>query len=90
MGANGGIFDWCCTGHVLRNLQERDRAGMKCPYCPYCGSKTRVVDSEWKGDGQVLKRRHECPNCGPDYRFNTTQEYEFDGAWKELEIKNPG
>lgn len=41
--------------------------------CPYCGSQEdRVVDTRSVRDGEAIRRRRECANCGK--RF-TTYEY---------------
>ena len=37
---------------------------MKCPYCDYMESK--VVDSRPTDEGQAIRRRRECINCGKD------------------------
>src|SRR5947208_1126039 len=43
---------------------------MRCPYCrhPDC----RVVDSREAEDGQLIRRRRSCPECGK--RFTTVEE----------------
>ncbi|MBK1734693.1 transcriptional regulator NrdR [Halorhodospira abdelmalekii] len=39
-------------------------------HCPYCRHKdTRVVDSRLAGDGEQVRRRRQCPECGE--RFTT-------------------
>ena len=35
---------------------------MKCPYCAHLGDK--VVDSRESKEGEVIRRRRECLNCG--------------------------
>ena len=35
---------------------------MKCPYCANLGDK--VVDSRESREGEVIRRRRECLNCG--------------------------
>ena len=35
---------------------------MKCPYCGHLGDK--VVDSRESKEGEVIRRRRECLNCG--------------------------
>jgi transcriptional repressor NrdR len=43
---------------------------MRCPYCRYADS--RVVDSREAEDGQIIRRRRHCPECGK--RFTTVEE----------------
>ena len=43
---------------------------MRCPYCRYPDS--RVVDSREQDEGQVIRRRRSCPDCGK--RFTTVEE----------------
>lgn len=43
---------------------------MRCPYCKFADS--RVVDSREVEDGQVIRRRRACPECGR--RFTTVEE----------------
>ncbi len=45
---------------------------MKCPYCDYMESK--VVDSRPTDEGQAIRRRRECINCGK--RFTTYEKIE--------------
>lgn len=45
---------------------------MKCPQCQ-CGS-SRVIDSRSADNGQVIRRRRECENCG--HRFTTFERIE--------------
>ncbi|EUJ33262.1 transcriptional regulator NrdR [Listeria floridensis FSL S10-1187] len=45
---------------------------MKCPSCKYNG--TRVVDSRPADDGNSIRRRRECENCG--FRFTTFEKIE--------------
>jgi transcriptional repressor NrdR len=43
--------------------------------CPYCGdTNTRVVDSRDVREGESVRRRRECPNCGR--RFTTYETVE--------------
>ena len=42
---------------------------MHCPYCRHDDS--RVVDSRGADDGQAIRRRRECPQCGR--RFTTSE-----------------
>lgn len=43
---------------------------MRCPYCRHPDS--RVVDSREAEDGQIIRRRRHCPECGK--RFTTVEE----------------
>jgi transcriptional repressor NrdR len=43
---------------------------MRCPYCRHADS--RVVDSREAEDGQLIRRRRSCPECGR--RFTTVEE----------------
>src|SRR5215467_14829392 len=43
---------------------------MRCPYCRHGDS--RVVDSREAEDGQLIRRRRSCPQCGK--RFTTVEE----------------
>src|SRR5690554_4812605 len=43
---------------------------MRCPYCRHPDS--RVVDSREADDGQLIRRRRHCPECGK--RFTTVEE----------------
>jgi transcriptional repressor NrdR len=49
---------------------DRGEALMRCPYCRYADS--RVVDSREQDEGQVIRRRRSCPECGK--RFTTLEE----------------
>ena len=43
---------------------------MRCPYCRHPDS--RVVDSREQDEGQSIRRRRSCPDCGR--RFTTVEE----------------
>ncbi|MDQ6875780.1 MAG: transcriptional regulator NrdR [Actinomycetota bacterium] len=43
---------------------------MRCPYCRFADS--RVVDSREVDEGQTIRRRRSCPECGR--RFTTVEE----------------
>ncbi|MDR3363940.1 MAG: transcriptional regulator NrdR [Clostridiales Family XIII bacterium] len=45
---------------------------MKCPYCD--NTDTKVVDSRPTDEGQVIRRRRECEECGR--RFTTYEKIE--------------
>jgi transcriptional repressor NrdR len=49
---------------------ERGGCVMRCPYCRHPDS--RVVDSREAEDGQLIRRRRSCPECGK--RFTTVEE----------------
>jgi transcriptional repressor NrdR len=46
------------------------RTAVRCPYCRHADS--RVVDSREADDGQLIRRRRSCPECGK--RFTTVEE----------------
>jgi len=46
------------------------RNTVRCPYCRHADS--RVVDSREADDGQLIRRRRSCPECGK--RFTTVEE----------------
>lgn len=43
---------------------------MRCPFCRH--SDSRVIDSREVEDGQAIRRRRSCPECGR--RFTTVEE----------------
>ena len=43
---------------------------MRCPFCRF--ADTRVVDSRDANDGDAIRRRRNCPECGK--RFTTVEE----------------
>ena len=43
---------------------------MRCPFCRF--ADTRVVDSRDANDGDAIRRRRNCPECGK--RFSTVEE----------------
>lgn len=49
---------------------QGSEVGMRCPYCRHGDS--RVVDSREAEDGQLIRRRRSCPECGK--RFTTVEE----------------
>lgn len=48
----------------------RREIAVRCPYCRHADS--RVVDSREADDGQLIRRRRSCPECGK--RFTTVEE----------------
>jgi transcriptional repressor NrdR len=64
-GVAGGR-GWSRIGRVREGQEE----AMRCPYCKFADS--RVVDSREVEDGQVIRRRRSCPECGR--RFTTVEE----------------
>src|SRR3981081_4565751 len=58
-----------CGSAVSRRAVERPRK-MRCPYCRHPDS--RVVDAREAEDGQLIRRRRSCPECGR--RFTTVEE----------------
>src|ERR1700755_680033 len=49
---------------------------MRCPYCRHADS--RVVDSREAEDGQIIRRRRSCPECGR--RFTPVEEAALAGV----------
>lgn len=46
-------------------------------YCPFCqATDTKVIDSRLVGEGQQVRRRRECIQCGE--RFNTFESIELE------------
>jgi transcriptional repressor NrdR len=56
---------------------------MKCSQCGQCD--TKVIESRDAGDGQAIRRRRSCPDCG--YRFTTYERIERPQL---IVIKNDG
>ncbi|WP_434700292.1 transcriptional regulator NrdR [Trueperella pyogenes] len=55
----------CCRLHTFDgNLKD-----MFCPFCHH--EDSRVIDTRTSEDGQLIRRRRECPSCGR--RFSTTE-----------------
>lgn len=52
---------------------------MRCPYCRCADPKkgTEVIDSREHGDGESIRRRRKCKNCGA--RFTTYERVESTG-----------
>jgi transcriptional repressor NrdR len=69
-----GDFDPEWDGYSQADPQvlvgSRGRFGMRCPFCRFPDS--RVLDSRDHEDGQVIRRRRSCPECGK--RFTTIEE----------------
>jgi transcriptional repressor NrdR len=57
---------------AVKSAFEPNKGGndMRCPYCRHPDS--RVVDSREHDEGQVIRRRRSCPECGK--RFTTVEE----------------
>ena len=52
---------------------DPERGGVvavRCPFCRY--SDSRVIDSREVEDGQAIRRRRSCPECGR--RFTTVEQ----------------
>jgi transcriptional repressor NrdR len=56
---------------------------MKCPFC--AGAENRVIDSRISKDGNAIRRRRECAECGK--RFTT---YEFVEEVLPMVVKKDG
>src|SRR5205814_6570173 len=68
-------FVWVCAHRVAEAqdahlTSEEEVHPMRCPYCRHADS--RVVDSREAEDGQLIRRRRACPECGR--RFTTVEE----------------
>ena len=62
MGNTHSSFCWLKKGEDMR--------------CPYCGSvDDKVVESRTLGQGDCIRRRRSCLNCG--YRFTTERNTGF-------------
>lgn len=48
---------------------------MRCPFCRW--KETVVVDSREHGEGESIRRRRKCPQCG--MRFTTFERVEWSG-----------
>src|SRR5919107_456072 len=68
-----------CGPHLSRSSEQVIHSGtgsrgarepMRCPYCR--NSDSRVVDSREQDEGQVIRRRRACQECGR--RFTTLEE----------------
>ncbi len=55
---------------TLRHQLRQGTTAMRCPFCRQGDS--RVVDSRETGDGDAIRRRRSCPECGR--RFTTVEE----------------
>jgi transcriptional repressor NrdR len=56
--------------HRPRRMTRKGVAQMRCPYCRFPDS--RVLDSREQDEGQSIRRRRSCPECGR--RFTTMEE----------------
>lgn len=50
---------------------------MRCPFCQH--SETKVTDSRFVGEGEQVRRRRECLDCGA--RFTTYEKAELVLPW---------
>src|SRR5262249_51217699 len=57
-----GRAECCRDASDGRRRAARARQYMKCPYCGHLGDK--VVDSRESREGEVIRRRRECLECG--------------------------
>ncbi len=60
--------------------------GVQCPVCS--SEETRVVDSRSADDGQSIRRRRACSDCG--HRFNTFERVEVSAHAAVLVTKQSG
>lgn len=56
----------------MRKHSERKVNNMKCPFCSF--EESKVIDSRPADDGERIRRRRECLNCGK--RFTTHEVIE--------------
>jgi transcriptional repressor NrdR len=61
---------WMRDIHSVENPGGRRAEDMRCPFCRHDDS--RVVDSRETNDGDAIRRRRSCPQCGR--RFTTVEE----------------
>ncbi|GIJ35391.1 hypothetical protein Vse01_45390 [Micromonospora sediminimaris] len=64
------LTEACPEGGAVGPVVDRGGRAMRCPYCRHADS--RVVDSREADDGQLIRRRRSCPECGK--RFTTVEE----------------
>ncbi len=63
-----GVCGWCWMSKSRQMTLGANR--LRCPYCRH--SDSRVVDSREADDGQLIRRRRSCSDCGK--RFTTVEE----------------
>src|SRR4029453_18695530 len=67
----GGV-ERCRDAGARRPCRAATHGLMKCPYCGHLGDK--VVDSRESKEGEVIRRRRECLECGK--RFTSYERIE--------------
>ncbi|GGL18780.1 hypothetical protein GCM10012284_61720 [Mangrovihabitans endophyticus] len=65
-----GVAWVCASGFRVWIEGLRGGTAVRCPYCRHADS--RVVDSREADDGQLIRRRRSCSECGK--RFTTVEE----------------
>jgi transcriptional repressor NrdR len=59
-------------------------------YCPFCGDKeTKVIDSRLVADGNQVRRRRECQECGERFTSFETAELVLPRVIKNNESRQP-
>ena len=61
---------WMRSSTAVENPGDGEGHQMRCPFCRHDDS--RVVDSRETNDGDAIRRRRSCPQCGR--RFTTVEE----------------
>ena len=64
------------AGKVTEICRRFPVYGRNCMHCPFCNhEETKVIDSRLAGEGQQIRRRRECLQCGE--RFTTFETAEL-------------
>ena len=58
------------TQFEVNEIRKESDKQMFCPFCKH--NDSRVVDSRGSEDGQSIRRRRECPECGRRFTTNET------------------
>jgi transcriptional repressor NrdR len=59
-------------------------------YCPFCGDKeTKVIDSRLVADGNQVRRRRECQECGERFTSFETAELVLPRVIKNNDSRQP-
>ena len=59
-------------------------------YCPFCSDKeTKVIDSRLVGDGNQVRRRRECQECGERFTTFETAELVMPRVIKTNDARQP-
>lgn len=52
--------------------------------CPLCGKDTIVLDSRFKSDDNIIRRRRECLTCGHRFTTKEIMTSTYDPLYKTL------